>query len=483
MPKTKINRIVLYRLLEPNKCKKLDLSAANYILEHADKTKKLFIKKTKSDPPWLPFLTSIVKSKSDILNTRHSFVLLCKYGLNLYAITGGSGYHYVKDLCDPDFGLSLSCKLIGPDEISALNQKPLKGDTQQISRVFSAYDPNLDIDNYHRLVKFIAGKGTFEGRSFTISGRFSLVLRTKRLLSNVDDRFNEIEEVLKQDDRIVLPKSFRYVIDEKLIQELDEKMEVMFDNFWTGKSDRDVLYLEFDDPLNQIYATQFNLYTRRNRKPIIIHDFDLDILKEALSGKELDSTTAFNTVRVSVINEDGVQIDHLNNLLSKMVCNLNLNNRIYLKQCKNWIEILKDAVKYADEEVRKLTIEESYMPDWTAKIADEDDYNNAAARSQGWLSIQPNKITIKGHSNIETCDLYDLSNKWIIHVKDTLGSKASYHFLQASTSANFFSEHPDFRKRVNKKWPKYFSADFKQDQMTVVIALAAEKSKLDKFPN
>lgn len=482
MATPKTHRIVLYRLQTDTDFSDLDLSPAGYELKYSEQDKKLFIKKSISDPPWLKYLTTILNTSEDWSNTRHSFVLLCKHETSTYALTGGSGYHCVKEICDPQFGLSISVRMIGEDQISALNQKPLKGDTQQISRVFSAYDPRLDLDNYHRLVRFVAGKGNFEGRTFTISGRSSIVLRTNRSLDDIEALFKEIEETLQKEEKINLPKSFRQVIDEDLIEKLHMDLIAKFKKFWENGGDRDTLYVEFDNPFNQLRATEYSLSVKRKRKSRSIKEFDLDLFKEALAPCKLTAHRALYDVRVSIKDEDGNLLEHLKTLYDSMAYDLVMGGRTYLKQGKDWIEILDDAKKFADHEVAKLAVEKDYMPTWSADIPNEDEYNLATAKSKQWLSIHPTKITVEGRSNIEPCDLYDPEKKRLIHVKDTWGSKASYLFLQASTSASSFSYSADFRQKVAAKWPNYFTADFHQDQITVIIALAATAEKLADFP-
>ncbi len=251
MAREKTNRIVVYRLNSLHKFEKLDFSAKGYATEYADETIKLFVQTGKcSTPQWIAYIAPLLSTDpAKIVNESCSFILFVKHAGNLYALAGGYGYTQLEEHVDDEFGLQVALRLINGEAISAISQRAMKGTTRQVFRAVAGYQPVFDRDNYNRILKALEGRGRFEGRTFRVSGRSSLVLRTGKSVHNLESVLSEVEDILGREPQIHFPKSYEEVKGKDLFRELDEARFERFRAFWAGDSNRETLYLEFDDPI------------------------------------------------------------------------------------------------------------------------------------------------------------------------------------------------------------------------------------------
>lgn len=480
MARKKTTRIVVYKIKSSFKLDEIDLENSGYQKEYENGDIRLFVKSNQSKPSWINFLSPYITDADELVSQRLSFVLLRKCDDGIFALAGGSGYHSLKEFYEEEFGLQVAVRVITEDQIKSLNQKPLKGATRQIFRAVQGYNPSLDRSNYNRILKFLEGKGEFEGRTFNISGRTSLVLRTEKPVSEFDQVIREICGILEREEQVKLPKSYRVVKDEGILDKLGEALKNEFAEFWEAEGSRDSFYLEFDNPIDQIRAAEFEV--KYKRKAVKLDDFDLTKIREKISTVEsISAEDLLEKVKIVARDEDGQVLETVKCIKDALSYETELDSKSYIKSGRDWFEILEDFKNHINGQIASLPVEADYMPAWSHD--NEDAYNKSVADTKNWGLLDKKCIMIEGYSRIEICDLYDSEKKRFIHVKKTWGSQSSYLYLQASTSALTYNDSSDFRQKCKEKWSEYFDGSHTRDQSTVVIAVACEKSKIDDFPN
>lgn len=288
MSHEKTNRIVVYQLDDATKFEDLDLTDKGYSLEYSNEDKKLFLQVSKkSTPPWASYLEPYMEDGIDkIVNRSSSFVLIVSHENTVYALAGGYGYTALKGKYEDEFGLNVALRMINESEITSINQRSMKGSTRQLLRAVAGYEPLFDRDNYNRILKHIEGKGTFEGKTFRVSGRSSLVLRTTKGIDDITDVIGEVETILKLDEKIHFPRSYKLIKDATVIESLIDKLFLEFKSYWENDDIRDNIYLEFNDPLVQFRCVKFTV--KFGRKSVELSDFDLDLIKQEIKNKGVD---------------------------------------------------------------------------------------------------------------------------------------------------------------------------------------------------
>jgi len=479
----KLNKIVIYRVLPSLPLSSIDFSGRGYILEHSDENIKLFIQKgKKSQPQWISFIRPYSKNNiEDIFNVSSSFILLCKHNLNVYAIAGGYGYIQLNGIIDDAFSRNVALRMIKNKEVSGLSQRSMKGTVRQIFRAVRGYDPIFDRDNFTRILNSIEGKGEFEGRTFRVSGRSSLVLKTTKDASSVDSVIHEIEEILKREEALHFPKSYEEIKDTKLIDELNHKLITEFVGYWEGSLGRDNLYAEFRDPLIQFRCDKYTIFY--NRKKYVIEDFDLDVIKRNLieDGVIISTIDDLNKIYVTAFDDSGFMVVDHEKFINMLVCELKIGNTCYIKMDKRWYRILDEFQDYVDNEIKRVHVKRDVLPLWDRNIhKTEKDYNEYVAINNKWSCLDQAFIYIKGQSKIELCDIYDKNNNAFFHIKETWGCKSAYLFTQGVTSTEYYKQSEEFRGKCKEKWPDLFENIV--DRGEIIFGIAAKQAEEEVFP-
>ena len=189
MPRDKTNLLNIYRLREGIGLDQIQLEPFGYDLDYSDDEKKLYVLRANPGQlPWVTYFAELIDaSKSVPESSSSSFVYVHQRGSRCYAIAGGYGYTKIEKWVEEDFGLEIATRIIRDNDISALNQRELKGNVRQIFRAVTGYNPIFDPDNHTRLLRHLQGKGEFEQKTFTVSGKASVSLRTRKPLRQINE--------------------------------------------------------------------------------------------------------------------------------------------------------------------------------------------------------------------------------------------------------------------------------------------------------
>ena len=482
MARKKTNKINLYRIKQDYDFNTIDISG--YDEEYKDDNIKLFVQRDKkSYPPWQKFLKIYLdKTKGNIVNISSCFVFFIKHNNSIYALTGGFGHTKIKQIIEEEFGLEVALRMINVEKLSAINQKAMKGTTRQIYRAVSGYNPNFYRENYNRLLNSIKGRAEKDGKWFRVVGTNSLSLRTPKSIDKIHDVLDEIENLLKSEPKIKFPKPYRVVKNDDRLNKLNDKLLMTLSDYWQDKIDRYNLYAELSVPFLQFKCDRYVI--RNKSKSEEIDDFDLDTIKQKLQDMGLVEINEFEdlkSIRFDGIDEAGFEQITNESFANSIICELTIGNEEFIKFGKKWYKILDENKKYIDEQIKQITVKRGGLPIWhVAAYSDEGAYNKHVADSNGFVFMHEDCVNIQGYSRIEVCDFYNPEDKEFYHIKKTWGSKSSYLFLQGLTSAEFYVNSEDFRKKCKEKWPDVFEQRINNGK--IVFGIADDKALKDEFP-
>lgn len=474
MGRDKTNRVVLYQVKSHIAFDSLDFVDSGYTLQFSDANRKLFVQSGKiSTPSWATYIEPLLpEPRESLFNSSCSFIMVIHHNTSNYILRGGYGFTEIQDYIVQDFGLGMALRMIDEKEVSALNQKAMKGTTRQIIRAVSGYDPLFDRDNYNRILNTIEGKAQFEGRKFRIIGKSSLALRTTRDINHASDVLSQVEEILAQEEQVHFPKSYKEVKAKEKLNQLEALMFAGFQKYWRGEGSRENIYLEFRDPFSQFRCETFNVTYKHHR--VVINDFDLDLIREKLIEQGFTTIEALDDLHkmaVTGFNETGhpeIKKEPIYNLL---VFETTVENIHYIKIGKQWFEILEAVQTFINKELTTLVVHNDRLPQWDKTVHNQEkDYNKFVAEQNGWACMDQEFVYITGHSKIEFCDLYDPGSTTFYHVKETWGAKSAYLFTQGITAAETYRQSADFRTKCAEKWPDFFTDEIKKANLIFGIA-------------
>jgi uncharacterized protein (TIGR04141 family) len=485
MRRDKTNLLNIYRLREGISLGQIQLEPFGYELDYFDADKKLYVLRANPGKlPWVTYFAELMDASKPVPESSSSSVVyLHQHGDRCYAIAGGYGYTKIEKLVEEDFGLEIATRIIKDSEISALNQRELKGNVRQIFRAVSGYNPIFDADNHTRLLRYIQGKGEFEQKSFTISGKASVSLRTKKPLSDITEVFGELETIETRPPKIVLPKAYKLVTDQSLVDNLECALIEGFDKYWTGLESREKFYLDFKEPLVQFKCEQFRVIWKRGED--ILSEFDLDLIKDGLKTRGLNriqSTKDLKRIFLVGLDESGYQATANESLFDCLEAEVQFEGSDYIKFHKQWF-LLRDELKsYLDDQISQIEVWASELPQWNRAIyREEREYNEHLSDVKNCVLMDADSVHFDGNQKLELCDSYDPAHKVFYHIKKTWGAKSSYLYLQGSTSLEYFVRSNNFFSACKGKWPAIFTE--RPRNGTVAFGIADQKATESGFPN
>jgi len=418
-------------------------------------------------PAWIGnFFGSALAGEKSIFSSVPSAALVVpinveKKGVRRFAITFGAGYHLLrKGVFEEHFGLRVVLNAVDQKNIRMIDKTKLgalvKQTREQAGR--SAETSEFGIDIEQDLIQAVTGLSTDEGLGKTISGKDSLHL-------SVPHKFGDIGGLLKLCFRYYESNAYKEkfpwidqieeIREAKKIGELDAKLieringnrfeklwmavpEIIdwsaFDCFRYRKSERGEKYrdLTFMDFLNE---------------------------KEELKGKF--SVEVIKDLQAYCFFETGYEKSW--RIYECIYAEISETDKIYTLTNGKWYQVNKDFSKEVESYYERVLSGTSPLllpkcPVREENVSEpiiENEYNEYAAKKNKFALMHGNNVR-HGGSPIEVCDLFG-KDKEFIHVKHYGGSSVLSHlFNQGIVSAELFSSHDSFRKKMNVNLPLGF---------------------------
>jgi uncharacterized protein (TIGR04141 family) len=484
MPRTKTHPLNIYRLRSGTHLNDIQLEPFGYDLDYANDEKKLYVLRANpAEPAWVRYFTELIDSTKAVPeHSSSSLLYLHRRGHRVYAIAAGYGYTKIEKWIEEDFGLEIATRIIKDTEISALNQRELKGNVRQLFRAVSGYNPIFDADNHTRLLRYIQGKGEFEQKTFTISGKASVSLRTNKPLNHITEVFDELETIEAQPPKIVLPKAYKLIKDPSLISSLETALIQSFDRYWTDVESREKFYVDFKEPLVQFKCEQFKVIWKGREQ--ILPEFHLDLIKADLKDRGLDriqTSKDLKKIFLVGLDESGNQATSNESFFDCLEAEVQFDGSDYIKVHKQWMLLQDELKSFLDGQISLIEVRSGELPKWDTTIHRvEREYNGHVSNVKTSVLMDADFVYFDGNQKLELCDIYDPAQTTFYHIKKTWGAKSSYLYLQGSTSLEYLLRSNEFFLACKAKWPIIFSERPKVG--TVAFGIADPKATESRFP-
>ncbi|MFD4435344.1 DUF6119 family protein [Bacillus safensis] len=475
--------------LKENDFEEIKCKDPNYILYMTKKVKK---------PKWERILIQVAEDPTKVKasNETSSFVLLRTIGENAYAFTGGIGFFSIQGYIIQDFGIDLISKIIDPDRIKYIKQKPLAGKTVQEEHVFKEYyNYEFDPNNWGKISKEILGEikdidlkihlgieisGKFKIR---LQGKSSFTINGSLTLDQLDTVLERLEELSTKEDKFRLYKGFSEVTNRDRKNSLSAILIKNLISLYQGYRDKKFdtvesnVIISYSDVrefiLSDYYVISYKVDSVKLKDLSLerIFDFLIDL------GIEEFDESHLSTIRIAGFDSENEKryMDKLKAFLVADVIEAK-TNYCYIDQ--KWFEVSQDLIEIANEEVCKMLdnyiVEDFNLPHWkhsSDKLETEDSYIPSIC-SEKLVQMHRNHIYIKGQDKAEVCDIVDLrkDEALFIFVKKGLGTSLRELFAQTRNSMELYYKDAKFRSNSLEKIKGKTPHEFDENKVGVILA-------------
>jgi len=361
------------------------------------------------------FFGTIEKPKNKIY-----FATLLIYNSQVvYAVSLGKSHFYLKHFCDGDFGLNLAERIADDINPKIKNSKFYKS---RKNKIITTYQEGSGIDfdsgeSLHYLrAKTIDKDNWGKTASFGHSAQFRIEIKPEELPGFI----KKIEETLKQNSRIKLPKVI-LVQDEETKNKLDNLLAKVL----AGSSQSSTVQ-ESDITLSGvdfIFSDQYeySFYVRRDRNSHTDKgELTLDRLRHFISEKNIDLETQLNDIKVKVHNEFGRDFS----LSLKETLDFVEENERYCLIDGKWYQFNQSYLDFLKDEVDNIDYDEQ------EEIGEktEQEFNQRKGK-EGFINCDRLNETLCKKYKVEKVDLY--KDKILHFVKFGTPQKMNYAIDQA----------------------------------------------------
>lgn len=501
------HKFAIYKINDVVSCTKNLKENGFEEIECKDPKYRLYTTKKVKKPKWERILLQVAEDPTKIKasNETSSFVLLRTIGANAYAFTGGIGFFSIQNYIVQDFGIDLISKIIDPDRIKYIKQKPLAGKTVQEEHIFKEYyNYEFDPNNWGKISKEILGEikdtDLKTDLGIDISGKFKIRLQGKSsftinrslTLDQLDTVLERLEEFSNKEDKFRLYKGFSEVknrdrknsLSEILIQNLISLYKGYRDKKYdTVESDIIISYADVREfILSDYYVLSYKTDSITLNELSLEHIFDFLI---DLGIEEFDESYLSMVKIAGYDNED--EMRYMDKLKVFLVADVLKEKTNYCYIDQKWFEVSKDLIEIANEEVCKVLenyiVDDFKLPHWkhdSEKLETEDSYIPGIC-SGNLVQMHRNHIYIKGHDKAEVCDIVDLrkDEALFIFVKKGLGTSLRELFAQARNSIELYYKDGQFRSDSLKKIKDKTTQNFDENKVGVILAFTDHILKRD----
>ena len=467
MSREKKNRLSIYLIRKDVPENEVIIEDAGLIDREIDGSRFYVRPSATKKPAWIgSFFGSALTDEKSIFSSVPSAALVVpinvgKKGVRRFAITFGAGFHLLrKGAFEEHFGLRVVLNAVDQKNIRMIDKTKLgalvKQTREQAGR--SAETSEFGIDIEQDLIQAVTGLSTEKGLGKTISGKDSLHLSVPNTFRDVGGLLKLCFQYFESDE---YKKKFPWIDqieeirDARKIGELDTKLieRINGDNFkklwmaipeiidWSAFECFRYRRSEKSEKYGDLMFPDF-IYEKEEHKG----KFTIDLLKD------FEAYCFFETGQ-----------DKSWRIYDCIYTEISEGDKIYTLTNGKWYQINRDFSKDVENDYARILFKKSPLrlpkcPVREEKISEpiiENQYNEYASK-KGKFALLHGKNVMHSGSPIEVCDLYG-KNKEFVHVKQYGGSTVLSHlFNQGIVSAELFSSHTSFRKKMNKKLPRVY---------------------------
>ncbi|MER9772037.1 DUF6119 family protein [Mesorhizobium sp. M0220] len=416
-------------------------------------------------PQWLADLNDVFSGLPSIKNKSSSAIVAFEHGSRIFLVPFAHGWQYIDDTTiEMDFGLMVVINSLSDDRVKRIDRSNLGEAIKGVSQ--SAFQRDLrafGIDEALDLVRRITGRtDSTDDFADNLAGATALKVTREMTLSEMADVAEEALirfhcDAYKKTSFQIIDK-VRPILNQLLLAKLDTKaVEVIKsdqDNFelsMPGWSEEDVVYYGFSGlPLQRRFA---------------------DLLMENCRAELGSDITSLDVE--SIKSKHGVFAEFANDAIGKqrwsikkaLIGSLVVEGGLYAISEGEWYRVDQQFKNDVDSTFQTL------IKKWTSaplkmikKISangkktgfeTELEYNKRCAAAYGQVCLDQEILQVPSvpYGKFEACDLLDIGNKRLIHVKKSSrqSSVLSHFFKQGSNSARILKAYPEAREVLINK--------------------------------
>jgi len=404
-------------------------------------------------PRWSAFFAGMVEPGIFGLVSGVSAVVLIESSGRLFALAFGQGRHILGPDCwEERFGLRVALNSLDPTKIRSVDKQTLDSDGKQ-ARVQSHRETKVTefgIDIERDLLRAVTGPPKDERLGRIITGMDALRTRVgvnpdgvPKLLKRFLDRSQD--NAYKTDfpwiDQISEVRSDTTVnqLNVELVQRI-------------GGGNQERIHLAVPSIIDWNTASTFRY--EGVAEDVEHSDLDIDQLSTAMAadGRSWD-VDELRRIRVSAVDTDGQVVERWT--LGRCIHgDLEWKQGRYVISGGRWFKVEGSFVEQVDKTFKEVRRWPTPLPEYSDSC--EQAYCQRVSQAhRNWFLMDRRTIQYGGgHSKVEFCDLYDVEQRAMLHVKRYSGSAPLSHLcFQAMVAGETFKIEPSFRQQVNDLLP------------------------------
>lgn len=415
-------------------------------------------------PNWLSVLSGAFNDLPSIKNKTSCAVIVFSHLNRIWVSPFSHGWQFIDDTkIEMDFGLRVAINSLDDDKVNRIDRSHLGEAMKGVSQ--SAFQRDLEafgIDEALDLVRRISGRKEGDAFARSISGATALKISREMELSELADvaaealvrfkstaykatGFHIIDKVQPILDRVVLAKLDARAVE--IIKNGGDNFELSM----PGWSEDDVVYYGLNGPGLQ------------GRFPDLLMTKYRQALGDNLSALSVETITSKHGV-FAEFNNDAASKKRWS-IKKSLIGSLVIDGGLYAISEGEWYRLDQQFKQEVDAAFQTLIMTWVAKPlVITKKISDDGkktgfeselDYNTRCARCYGQVLLDQEVLTVPAipFGKFEACDLLDIDNKRLIHVKKSSrqSSVLSHFFKQGSNSARILKTIPEARDVMIEK--------------------------------
>lgn len=464
MSNIKTNKITIY-ILKDGKSIESALRNDNYkkfIFNNYENKEFYYGYSHSYEPKWVENFFNTELTNINLYNQSSKAVLFSKVLINgverIFAIPFGYGHSMINKVhCIENFGLKLVLNVVGRNSIRKIGKRTLSSDPkntiEQLSKIGKISDFGIDIEQ--DLIEEITGKPKDDLKEFftenLVTGKIAFTVSKKVNIDNIDNLLKTCFEYYQKDD---YKNDFAFI---------DQVKEIKDNTFLTNKliskikddGIQDIkVWMAVPEIIEweEIAGFSFNGKNEDLFNDITYQDFKSSLTNEQIGNIDFDFLKRKRIVAFMTTEDN--EYSHWS-AYNCLYCEIKEQRSTYILTNGKWYEIEKDFVDEIENNYRQVLNNSKSISLISANSCEkENEYNERLAQtlSNAILMDRKNIRYGGGASAIEFCDVFDVDNNRLIHIKNYYGSSALSHlFAQGRVSGQLFLNDEKFREKVKEK--------------------------------
>jgi uncharacterized protein (TIGR04141 family) len=448
-------------------------------------------------PEWAAAVHALTGESPDVRNWTSAGALLIPVDDDVFALTYGMGNLFLnQSRVEAGFGLQVVLRTLRPEAVRQVTHLAMdaRGRTDRNSAAQDQHIRSFGIEEYGEIVSRLTGQldsdehefSIGSGKSLRISGTDSLKVPLGRRpadmladLAKVTEMVNR-ESMAPEFDLIARIRPLKNTDDRRA--ELDERLDELL-----GKPCSGSIAVTVPTELLDEEDSAMSYRVKIGSQHELVGELDSDaVLARAAEFDAGSRLSALKKGHIQMYRDINGQYAASAQVKAHkwIVAEVSLGSNRFFMHEGNWYEVGDKHAEFVTQQVRELLDDPVTLPliDWSADLEDEAAYNEAAARTYGYVCMDRVDIhtNMARRDTFEACDLLGPGNE-LVHVKRAAGTAPlNQLFSQGRYSAQLLRQDAaarhDFVAKVRARDPNHEIADdFMPEKLVYAISLKSGK--------